>query len=163
MTEEVFFVLFANRTFLHKFHRHLSHWVRDLEPETWLPGNDLFRKAGGEHPTLKRARIPEWAKRAVFFRDRGRCCRCERDLGGNYSPVNRAEYDHIVPLFRGGLNDVTNLQLLCNECNNAKRATSVEPSRVYERWFPTDRSPEYSSTATIASIVDSLGDTDETE
>ena len=162
MTEEVFFVLFANRTFLHKFHSHLSDWVRHSEPETWIPANDLFRKASGEDSILKRARIPEWAKRAVFFRDRGRCCRCERDLGGTYSPVNRAEYDHIVPLALGGLNDVTNLQLLCKECNNVKQAARVEPSRVYERWFPTDRPHEYRSVPTLASVVASLVNTDET-
>lgn len=163
MTEEVFFVLFANRVFLHKFHSHLSGWVRNSGPEMWIPGNDLFRKADGKDSTLKRARIPEWAKRAVFFRDRGRCCRCERDLGGTFSPVNRAEYDHIVPLALGGLNDVTNLQLLCKECNNSKRAARVEPGRVYERWFPIDYPSEYRFVPTLASVVSSLGNTDESE
>jgi hypothetical protein len=157
LTEEVFFVLFGNRTFLYKFHAHLAHWVLHSEASVWLPENDLFRK-DTELSILKRVRIPEWAKRAVFFRDRGHCCLCERDLGGGYSPVNRAEYDHIVPLARGGVNDVTNLQLLCKECNNQKRATEAEPGRMYERWFPTERSAEYRFVPNLASVIASIID-----
>jgi 5-methylcytosine-specific restriction endonuclease McrA len=33
-----------------------------------------------------------------------------------------AHFDHIVPISRGGCNDVVNLQLLCESCNGAKRA-----------------------------------------
>jgi HNH endonuclease len=156
MTEEVFFVLFGNRTFLHKFHSHLAELVRNSDAETWLPGNDLFRMTSNNGSILKRANIPEWAKRAVFFRDRGHCCNCERDLSGAYSPINRAEYDHIVPLATGGLNDVTNLQLLCKECNNSKRATRVEPGRTYERWYPMEREAEHRFVPNLTSVVASL-------
>jgi hypothetical protein len=139
LTEEVFFVLFANRTFLCKFHTHLASYVSDAGSADWIDGQDIFRKDRSDRSVLKRATIPAWARRAVFFRDRGRCCRCERDLGGSYSPINRAEYDHIVPLDLGGLNDVSNLQLLCKECNNRKRAVLEQPGQTYERWFPTER------------------------
>ncbi len=156
LTEEVFFVLFANRTFLHKFNAHLVSWVRNSEPDEWLENNNLFRKSGRDGATLKRVSIPAWAKRAVFFRDRGRCCVCERDLGGTYSPVNRAQYDHIVPLAGGGLNDVSNLQLLCENCNNKKRANRHEPSRIYERWFPIGNQYKTRRVPTLADIVQTL-------
>ena len=30
--------------------------------------------------TLKRQRIPNWVKKAVYFRDRGQCVLCGKDL-----------------------------------------------------------------------------------
>ncbi|QFU94090.1 HNH endonuclease [Amycolatopsis sp. YIM 10] len=156
LTEEVFFVFFANRSFLYKFNSHLASWVLHSDGQQVLPDEDLFKKTNKSGSTLKRARIPEWAKRAVFFRDRGRCCKCERDLGGAYSPINRVEFDHIVPLAIGGLNDVTNLQMLCKTCNNDKRARRIEPGRVYERWFPMTEQDEYRFVPTLASVVASL-------
>ncbi|MGW4393840.1 HNH endonuclease [Amycolatopsis nivea] len=142
LAEEVFFVLFGNRSFLHKFHGYIAGWIVEAGAELEASENHLFR-ADAKSATLKRVKIPEWSKRAVFFRDRGRCSLCERDLNGTQSPINRAEYDHIVPLARGGLNDVSNLQLLCRECNNEKRVADVEPGRTYERWFPTEKSIGY--------------------
>lgn len=135
LAEEVFFVVFANRTFLYKFNLHMASYVQHATPFDWVDDADrLFRR--DVSGVLKRAAIPTWAQRAVFFRDRGRCCFCERDLGGTYSPVSRSQYDHIVPLAAGGLNDVSNLQLLCNDCNRTKSAEMARPSQVYDRWFP---------------------------
>ena len=54
--------------------------------------------------------------------------------------MNQAEYDHIIPLASSGLNDVSNFQLLCRECNNEKRAVIRAPGQNYERWFPPNRS-----------------------
>ena len=50
--------------------------------------------------------------------------------------VNQTEferYDHIVPLASHGANDVTNLQLLCEECNLKKSARSEPVSSLYLR------------------------------
>lgn len=44
-------------------------------------------------------------------------------------------FDHIVPLAAGGLNDVTNLQLLCRACNREKSADRLRPSAEYRRWY----------------------------
>jgi 5-methylcytosine-specific restriction endonuclease McrA len=38
------------------------------------------------------------------------------------SPSNEGTIDHIIPVSRGGTNDVDNLRLLCRSCNSKKGA-----------------------------------------
>ncbi|WP_394803607.1 HNH endonuclease [Niabella hibiscisoli] len=40
-----------------------------------------------------------------------------------------------MPLAQGGLNDVANIQLLCDSCNTSKGARSIVTSELYESWF----------------------------
>jgi 5-methylcytosine-specific restriction endonuclease McrA len=155
LTEEVFFVLFSNRTFLYRFNNYLASRVIESSLEETASNSAAFRRDRDGNTVLKRVKIPDWAKRAVFFRDRGRCCDCGRDLNTTYSPINNAEYDHIVPIAHGGLHDVTNLQLLCAECNNSKRAGLREPGQMYDRWFPV-QSRHHRKIPTLESVVLSL-------
>ncbi|MBD2001525.1 HNH endonuclease [Leptolyngbya sp. FACHB-541] len=83
----------------------------------------------------KRVTPPKWARKAVFFRDRGMCAICGTDLSGLVSLSPIENFDHMVPLARGGLNDVTNLQLLCQPCNLRKRDGTATTSRTYEAWY----------------------------
>jgi len=59
-----------------------------------------------------RERIPSEVRRAVWIRDRGACARC-----GNRE---RLEFDHIVPVSRGGSSTERNVELLCERCNRTK-------------------------------------------
>lgn len=61
---------------------------------------------------FERVRIPEEVRIAVWRRDQGRCARC-----GNRENL---EYDHIVPVSKGGGNTERNIELLCQDCNRAK-------------------------------------------
>jgi hypothetical protein len=132
MTEEVFFILFLNRGFLQSFHKVISSYVGRLTRNV-LSTNDwqLFRCDG----ILRRVRIPTWAKRAVFYRDRGSCALCGRDISGLVNIHSSKHFDHIVPLAQGGINDVTNLQLLCETCNKQKGGRRLTVSKDYERWY----------------------------
>ena len=56
--------------------------------------------------------IASSVKMAVWRRDQGRCVQC----GSN----ERLEYDHIIPVARGGSNTERNIQLLCEPCNRRK-------------------------------------------
>ncbi|RYZ88124.1 MAG: HNH endonuclease, partial [Proteobacteria bacterium] len=56
--------------------------------------------------------IPASVKTAVWQRDGGKCVDC----GSNY-PI---EYDHDIPLSKGGSNTVGNIRILCRRCNLAK-------------------------------------------
>ncbi len=60
----------------------------------------------------KRAGIPSKIRREVWRRDEGKCVKC-----GNRKNL---EYDHIVPVSKGGSNTARNIELLCQDCNRAK-------------------------------------------
>ena len=60
----------------------------------------------------------------VLERDRWRCRSC-----GVTSANARLEVDHILPVARGGRNDLANLQTLCETCN-AGKGTRVDVGEV---------------------------------
>lgn len=55
-----------------------------------------------------------------------------------YVRAPREQFDHVVALADGGLNDITNLQLLCESCNRMKSHNSVMPNQRYRRWTPSE-------------------------
>jgi 5-methylcytosine-specific restriction endonuclease McrA len=61
-------------------------------------------------------------KKDVAAGQHWRCNRCNALLASSY------QVDHIVPLHKGGSNDVANLQALCEECHADK--TARERGRV---------------------------------
>jgi 5-methylcytosine-specific restriction endonuclease McrA len=132
-TAEVFFLLFQNRDVLLLFNDMISAEVLRTanqvidDPEA----SARFARPG----VLRRVPIPSWTRRAVYFRDRGFCVFCQQDLSGVVSIGSAENYDHVVPLGRGGLNDVTNLQLLCVACNSKKRMGEPMTSSHYEAWY----------------------------
>lgn len=132
-TREVFFVLFQNRRILLKFNEMMASQLRlgaagELER---LSSGGVFARPG----VLRRVAPPGWVKRAVYFRDRGMCVMCAADLSGVLAIGSEENYDHIVPLAAGGLNDVTNIQLLCKPCNSKKRIGRAITSNCYEAWY----------------------------
>jgi stress response protein SCP2 len=58
--------------------------------------------------------IPPEVKAEVWQRDRGRCVDC--------GATHHLEFDHVIPLSRGGATSPANLQILCRACNRAKGA-----------------------------------------
>jgi len=63
----------------------------------------------------RREPIPPAVKREVWRRDQGRCVQC--------SSQEQLEFDHIIPISKGGANTARNLQLLCEWCNRSKGAS----------------------------------------
>lgn len=130
ITREVFYVLFNNRRLLQKLNEEIAYRISDCAiTEEYL---QIYRKANGH---VARQRIPKWVAKVIFYRDRGRCCYCNADLTGLLSPQFASHVDHIIPLARGGINDVTNLQLLCVPCNTKKGANLKNASNMYEAWY----------------------------
>ncbi len=132
LANEVFFLLFSNRSLLAHLNHYASAALSHVEPQTV---EEKHRRHLASVGVLRRVAIPEWARRAVYFRDRGRCVACNRDLTGLVSLQNDDHFDHIIPLQKSGLNDVTNLQLLCAQCNLKKGSKVVGTWNKYERWY----------------------------
>jgi hypothetical protein len=118
MAEEVFHLLFGNRGFLLEFNLQLA----------------AFRKERGDTPS-RRCSIPQWVKRAVYFRENGKCAFCKKDLSGLIAVDPMQHYDHIVPLKALGANDPCNIQLLCARCNLEKAASQARTSAIYDPWW----------------------------
>jgi hypothetical protein len=135
IAEEVFHVIFNDRATLAGLNELASLRVLDVgEAE---PDPKYMTRRG----RLRRKSPPSWARRAVFHRDKGTCTLCDRDLTGLIDPLAVENYDHIIPLDLGGLNDITNLQLACKDCNHAKAARMLAPRMRYRRWYRTSGSP----------------------
>jgi 5-methylcytosine-specific restriction endonuclease McrA len=136
LSDEVFFVMFMNRGALARLHKYLAMKVSELSPENLQRESPELASLFQGEGRLKRKAIPRWAAKAIFFRDHGRCVECNTDLSGLTDVLIRpAHYDHIVPLAEGGLNDVTNLQLLCEAHNLSKGVLDRGASRMYRRWY----------------------------
>ena len=71
-------------------------------------GQELSEREG-------RQPIPRKLRHQVFQRDNYRCREC-----GATNKQTRLHVDHIVPVAKGGTNDLSNLQILCEACNKAK-------------------------------------------
>jgi len=127
--EATFYLLYDNKEFLFKFNSYLSRFTTNI----YLPNNCF-----DESNHIKRTQyIPEWLKRAVFYRDRGRCQHCGKDLSGQLTIADDRElqFDHIIPLENGGTNDATNFQLLCNRCNSEKGGQLCFPNYLYQMYW----------------------------
>ena len=61
---------------------------------------------------ILRSPIPSHVRREVWRRDEGKCVKC--------GSREKLEFDHIIPLSRGGSNTARNIELLCQDCNRTK-------------------------------------------
>ena len=74
-----------------------------------------FRKGvSASASDYERLPIPEDVRNEVWRRDQGKCVRC--------GSVRNLEFDHIIPVAKGGSNTARNIQLLCETCNRQKSA-----------------------------------------
>jgi len=84
----------------------------DKDRRKWEKLNRLYKNAQTKLDSNIRERIPEEVRIAVWRRDEGKCAHC--------GSREKLEYDHIVPISKGGSNTVRNIELLCEKCNREK-------------------------------------------
>ena len=89
--------------------------VRDLlESAGWKASIRDAPPATRAEQTSLRPSIPRDVRVFVWNRDGGSCVEC--------GSRERLEYDHIIPLSRGGANTARNIELRCEVCNRRKGA-----------------------------------------
>ncbi len=85
--------------------------IQDKERKKFERLDNKFNRSKSDGG-YKREAIPEDVRITVWNRDDGKCSKCEsRD---------KLEYDHIVPVSKGGSNTARNIELLCEACNREK-------------------------------------------
>lgn len=140
LAEDVFFIMFLNRSALAALNEMAAVYLKnyDYEPEVEGLGIGLVKHEAKDHTVtrLERRKPPVWARNAVRYRDRDHCGSCGREMGMRWNRDDPSHFDHIVPLARGGLNDVTNLQLLCQSCNLEAGSQPKTPRENHQRWYP---------------------------
>jgi hypothetical protein len=58
--------------------------------------------------------VPTHVRDEVWRRDEGKCVKC--------GSRENLEFDHIIPVSKGGSNTARNIELLCEKCNRSKSA-----------------------------------------
>lgn len=69
-----------------------------------------------EHTKVKRKQFTVAERTTIYNRNKGRCAIC-----GRFVPYDEFTVDHIIPLAKGGNNDLNNLQCACKVCNLIKQ------------------------------------------
>lgn len=125
VVNEVFTLLFADRSLLLQLGTVVAETVKPLKV---ADHPDLLAMDG---KVIRCTYWPSWVKKALMYRDKGRCSICLCDITGCFAVGEGYHMDHIVPLNLGGTNDITNLQILCETCNLAKGGDEIKTSTKY--------------------------------
>lgn len=123
ISEAVFCILFNDKTFLYRFNVKITEQILLLKKADYP---DYLEGDG----RLSRHNPPAWLKKGVFHRDRGICQGCGRNLDNVFQLIEDSNYDHIIPLSKGGSNDPSNYQLMCEHCNKSKNARTEEYKNI---------------------------------
>lgn len=108
LVTEVFTLLFSDREAMKAFNIKIAEYIGEKTPRCtyW----------------------PKWLERALFCREKGLCALCKCDLSSMLHVHGKLAVDHIVPVALYGINDPTNLQLLCESCNGKKSGSDIVTS-----------------------------------
>lgn len=74
----------------------------------------------------KRKSFSPEVRKQIYRKSNGFCCLC-----GEFVDYEDYTVDHIVPLAKGGTNDISNLQCTCRVCNSIK--TDVLPNEFMDK------------------------------
>ncbi len=87
-------------------------WDRQRRHDARIDRLRTIRAREEEAEQGRRQRIPDEVRAHVWLRDEGRCVRC--------GASDDLQFDHIIPVAKGGGAAAGNVQLLCGDCNRQK-------------------------------------------
>jgi hypothetical protein len=110
--------------------------ARQSDEDGALSTRDLLPCGSGPKglETPRRRPLPAMVRRAVYRQSRGVCQHRMPD-GGLCGATRMLEIDHLVPLARGGRDDLSNLTLVCRE-HNHHRARQILGAETMDRYRP---------------------------
>ncbi|MBI3616936.1 MAG: HNH endonuclease [Candidatus Omnitrophica bacterium] len=86
--------------------------VVDKERKKFERLKNKFSGVAGQKLENKRECIAEEVRIFVWRRDEGKCVKC--------GSQQNLEFDHIIPVAKGGGKTARNIQILCEKCNREK-------------------------------------------
>lgn len=84
----------------------------------------MQRKRVEEH----RVWLSHVEKKEILQKSRGRCAHC----GVKIAVADTMTVDHVIPITKGGVNDMSNLVALCETCNKTKKDDVVDVNEYYK-------------------------------
>lgn len=118
IVDDTFFLAWQLKSLLADFNGALAARIRGMKLS-----DDPRLVADGRLPRPNY--IPTWVVTVLHQRDRGFCQECGRPAIASLGSDEAPHIDHIVALANGGGSDVTNLRLMCAECNLGKGASNA--------------------------------------
>ncbi|GAB3528724.1 HNH endonuclease [Photobacterium alginatilyticum] len=131
LVPSIFNILFSDRSTMRQFNRIVADHISKLSEKEYP---EYLKKDG----VMKRNNYwPKWLREALNRREQGHCAApgCQKNLTGMLANGNEQAIDHIVPLNQGGVNDPTNLQMLCTDCNQDKGGNNDYTSDMYSLYW----------------------------
>ena len=98
------------------------YWIDTDAPEPVEPMEQIPQKT----VKIKRKHFSEAERKELYNRADGYCQLCGRKI-----TISNFTVDHIVPLGRGGNNDMSNVQAVCKVCNQFK--ANIFPEQFIDR------------------------------
>lgn len=99
---------------LNKVHKYsIANADEKISPEITQNAFEIFG-IDNNSPKFERQTISDDIKMFVWQRDKGKCSNC--------GSQENLEFDHIIPVSKGGSNIARNIQILCEKCNRIKGA-----------------------------------------
>ena len=84
----------------------INNRVNMINPKNFIPNP--------QRGTRHKRNVSESKKKYIASSQKWKCTHCQQLLDNTY------EVDHIIPLYKGGTNDLTNLEALCRNCHGKK-------------------------------------------
>ena len=107
--------------YIYRYKNHIAQkYIKSIENDVYktigVPANLLFDSVHKSkvNKNKQKRNVSELSKKIVASRQKWRCKKCKQLLDFTY------EIDHIVPLYKGGGNELDNLRALCRNCHGRK-------------------------------------------